>query len=260
MFPYTSKVYSYTNPDYLEANRQGKINPEQVQILGPARKFLTGKFQWKSKTSGIAVIGALIFLGAAQLIGIELTTPILMAVFGLVLVVLALQLGSRMVNARRQEDQIEKDLQRGEVRQAIGRLQFSGKGYQIALPGQQLQLLFGGREDLVPGVAYRFYYLPSSGLVLSAEPQEEIIPDAVESGLTRTLAEANRFKLDALQANRRGELAVEQISRLLSFLVAPLVFLLLPGGILYYQLQKGGYLQGSSVLGILTNLGRIYQP
>jgi hypothetical protein len=138
----------------------------------------------------------------------------------------------------------------------VGSLEYSRQGYRVQLPEMELKLPFGGREQLAPGATYRFFYLPGSGLVLSAEPQGTISPDAEEAGLTRVLAETNGFKLSALPANRRGELAVEQISGLLSTLVAPLALLLIPGGILYYQLRQGGYLAGSSLPDLLSNLGQ----
>ena len=254
MFPQIPKVYSYTNPDYLEANRRGEITAEQAQILGPARDFLQGRFQQKGKLNGVIILAALVLFGLLQVLGIELTTPLVGGVIGLVLVVLAVQLGSRQAKRQRQRSLLEEDLQHGTVREGVGTLRFQGNTYSAELSDRRLSLPFGSREELAPGVQYRFYYLPGSGMVLSAEALGEVPEGAAESGLTAALAEANGYRLSSLPANRRGELTGEQIPRLTSHLIAPLIFLLLPGGILYYQLKQGGYLEGGSLPGMISRI------
>ncbi len=61
------------------------------------------------------------------------------------------------------------------------------------------------------------------------------------AGLTETLAKENGFKLSSLEANRRGELTAEQIPLLVSRFISSLMFILVPGAILIYQLLKQGY-------------------
>ncbi|MEE8356061.1 MAG: hypothetical protein V3R33_02020, partial [Anaerolineales bacterium] len=61
------------------------------------------------------------------------------------------------------------------------------------------------------------------------------------AGLTETLAKENGFKLSSLEANRRGELTAEQTPLLVSRFISSLMFILVPGAILIYQLLKQGY-------------------
>jgi hypothetical protein len=254
MFSDIPNLYSYSDPDYLDANRRGEITEEQAQILGPARDFLIGKFQRGGKLNGIIVIAALLFLVLLQVLGVELTAPLVGGTIGIALVVLAAQLGKRMVRSRRLRSRLEEDLQRGTVHNGIGYLRFQGNSYQAVLANRQLTLPFGGREKLAPGAQYRFYYLPDSGMVLSAEPLGEVPEDAVESGLTAVLAEASGYQLSSLSANRQGNLAGEQVSGLASQLVAPLMILLVSGGIVYIQLKRGGYLDVGSLRGVISQL------
>jgi len=61
------------------------------------------------------------------------------------------------------------------------------------------------------------------------------------AGLTETLAKENGFKLSSLEANQRGELTAEQTPLLVSRFFSSLMFILVPGAILIYQLLKQGY-------------------
>jgi len=61
------------------------------------------------------------------------------------------------------------------------------------------------------------------------------------AGLTETLARENRFKLSSLEANKRGELTAEQTPLLFSRFFSSLMFILVPGAILIYQLIQQGY-------------------
>ncbi|MCJ7716025.1 MAG: hypothetical protein MUO54_05850 [Anaerolineales bacterium] len=61
------------------------------------------------------------------------------------------------------------------------------------------------------------------------------------AGLTEILAKENGFKLSSLEANQRGELTAEQIPLLFSRFFSSLMFILVPGAILIYQLIKLGY-------------------
>ncbi len=254
MFTSLSKVYSYTNPDYLEANRRGEITPEQAKLLGLAWSFLSRIFQWGKGLNGIAVILALVFFFILQLTGIEISAPLALGVFGLVLVLLAVQLGTRFSKSRRQRRVLAEDLQRGIIRDGVGSLNFQRGSYTVLTPDGELYLPYGRGEGLAPGVSYRFYYLQNSRMVLSAESLGEVTPGAVESGLTAILAEANSFKLSSLEANRRGELTPEQSGKLYSSLVAPLILILVPAGALYYYLLQVGYLQEDTLASLLARV------
>ena len=169
MFPHIPGVYNLTKQEYLEANRRGMITPEQAALLGTAGGKFIRKFQPGSKPNGIVVILVLVFFIAIQTLGIEISTPIVLGAFGLALIVLAVQIGRRWVRSQCQERLLAADLERGVIHNSVGTLQFGKDAYVVVLPGRELQLPLGSKEGLTPEVSYRFYYLPESGVVLSAE-------------------------------------------------------------------------------------------
>jgi len=63
-----------------------------------------------------------------------------------------------------------------------------------------------------------------------------------KTDLTRVLADANGFDLDALEDNRQGVFAPQQKTLLLSGFISSLLFILVPGGFLFFQLSSQGYL------------------
>ena len=254
MFPHLPGIYNLINPEYIEANRRGEITPEQAALLGPAADKILGKFQRGSKLNGIIVILVLVIFLVVQAAGIELSTPLVLATFGLLLVVLAIQVGRRRTNSRRQSSLLEEDLQRGVIHDAVGVLHLGKDAYTVILSGRKLQLPLGSKEGLSPGVSYRFYYLPESGVVLSAEALEEIPEESRKTELTALLVEANGFHLASLGANQRGDLTREQIPLLYGRLVSPLVFLLVSGGFLFYQLSRVGVFKAASFAEIIANL------
>jgi len=59
--------------------------------------------------------------------------------------------------------------------------------------------------------------------------------------LTEILAKENGFKLSSLEANQRGELTAEQTPLLFSRFFSSLMFILIPGAFLIYQLMQQGF-------------------
>jgi hypothetical protein len=254
MLPLLSNFYNLTNPEYLEANQRGEITPEQAALLGPAGSKFFKKFQRGSKLNGIAVVLVLVFFLVVQAVGIEISTPFVLGAFGLLLVVLAVQVGGRWTRARRQSSLLKEDLERGVIHDAVGSLHLGKDAFTIVLSGRELHLPLGSKEGLSPGVSYRFYYLPESGVVLSAEVLDDLPAQKAIDGLTAILVEANGFHLASLSANQRGEMAREQLSLLYRGLVSPLIFTFVLGGILVYQLSRAGIFSGTSLAEIFANL------
>ena len=69
------------------------------------------------------------------------------------------------------------------------------------------------------------------------------ISDRTPEDLTTALAESNGFDLSYLTDNSRGELSLGQLGLLISPLLFSLLFFLLPGGFLGFQLYQQGLLQ-----------------
>jgi len=67
------------------------------------------------------------------------------------------------------------------------------------------------------------------------------------SGLTEKIATTNGFYIDALPANKCGELIPEQAAQLYSRLINPLILILLPVVVLFFQFRKSGYITGFSL-------------
>ena len=68
--------------------------------------------------------------------------------------------------------------------------------------------------------------------------------------LTEVLAEVNKFDLSYLLENSRGELVPGQLSLLLSPLFTSLIFVLVPGGFLGYQLNRQGFIKQLAMLNL----------
>ncbi len=92
-----------------------------------------------------------------------------------------------------------------------GQIAWGRQNYIAEVEGCRLKPC--GRLNLLPG-NYRFYYLPHAGWLLSVERLaaggEETPPD-----LSNILACANGFRLEAIEDNRRGRLADDQVRQLL---------------------------------------------
>ena len=71
--------------------------------------------------------------------------------------------------------------------------------------------------------------------------------EGIMSGLTDKIATANGFYIDALPANQRGELIPEQAAQLYSRLINPLILILLPVVVLFFQFRRSGYISGFSL-------------
>lgn len=254
MFPNLTGIYSLTNPDFLAANQQGEITAEQAALLGPAGKKFFKKFQRGSRLNGIVVVLVLAFFLVIQAAGIRISAPMVLGAFGLMLVVLAVQIGGRWARSLRLSNLLEEDLERGEIQNVVGVVQYGKDPNAIHISGRDLRLPLGSKEGLSAGLSHRFYFLPRSGMVLSAEVLEDQLDGKAEDGLTAALVEANGFHLGSLDGNRRGELTREQLPKLYSGLISPLIFIIVSCGVLIYQLSRPGVIRGTSLSEIFTNL------
>jgi hypothetical protein len=169
-----------TNPAALAANRAGTLTPEQRARLerGP-------------RASGACLLVSLVVVGAGFLaptvvaLGVlsgrgvsaspvSLAFDLSLALIGVGLLALGIY---APIGMRRQRERTQEELAAGVVAQGEGVVAFSTSGYLARLEwtGQPLQGMAGAmwrrprRVNLPPG-RYRFYYLPRTGALLSAEP------------------------------------------------------------------------------------------
>jgi len=232
-----SGMYPVTKKAYLEANQEGRIHPEQVELLGGKIGDFVGFMRLGINLKQAFLYFTLsLFLGFA-LISMQVATLYVIAGFVLPLVGLVVLFGLKWLSYKKRRSNLQQELDQGRIEDGVGKLKFGKDSYQVILPDKRLTMPFVSKEELNPGVSYRFYYLPTSRVVLSAEEISHTPVKEVRAGFTETLAEANGFKESSLEANRRGELTAEQVSKVYSHLVSPLVFIATSVGVLYYQVK-----------------------
>jgi hypothetical protein len=106
---------------------------------------------------------------------------------------------------------IDSELAAGRIERAEGEIAWRWGGYVAQIPGRSLKPLLG-ELNLLPG-KYRFYYLPRTKRLLSAERLD--MRQATEQKLLKVLAREIPFSPQALEANRERRLARAQIPWLL---------------------------------------------
>lgn len=249
-----SGMYPVTKKAYLEANQQGKIHPEQVELLGGKIGDFVGFMRLGMNLKQAFLYFTLsLFLGFA-LISMQVATLYIIAGFVVPLLVVVLLFASKWISYKNRRSNLQRELNQGIIENGVGTLKFGKDSYQVVLPDIRLTMPFVSKEELNPGISYRFYYLPHSGVVLSAEEISHTPVKEVRAVFTETLAEANEFKERSLEANRRGELTAEQVSGIYSHLVSPLVFIATSLGVLYFQVNRMEIESPISVNAFLTGL------
>jgi hypothetical protein len=190
------------NGDILAHNRAGEITAEQKKWvyagLAPrALSALVGLFL----IPFFLCIGSVIFTSEGDTEDAWIFF-IMMGIFALVFGGIALNglLGLiRLATAH-------FDLSSGRAEQADGRLMWQRRAWRGVIEGRTLELLRGA--ELMPG-AYRFYYLPRTGIVISAERLALGSTQALDE-LRQALGDVLDFTDDDLPENRAGRLSTRQ--------------------------------------------------
>ncbi|MDO8692311.1 MAG: hypothetical protein Q7R39_20255 [Dehalococcoidia bacterium] len=107
---------------------------------------------------------------------------------------------------------IKHELASGNLCSEEGRVEWTGRRYRVATSVHRLRSIYG-TLDLMPG-RYRFYLLPGSRYLLSADPLDT--PQVFCAALTDVLGQVLRFTKDDLAANREGRVSPAQAARLRS--------------------------------------------
>ena len=109
---------------------------------------------------------------------------------------------------------LQRDLSGGLIAQAEGQALFERSGYVARINGRPLLASDGSRYvGLAPG-SYRFYFLPLTFRLLSAEALTPLMPTHAHAGVIDALAQAHNFDLNDLASNRQGRLSARQRLRL----------------------------------------------
>jgi hypothetical protein len=239
---------SLTEPSDIETNRSGQVSDTQRQRLNPVLRQGGGLLLALGRVLRLGALGAfpiylLLWFGGPE--------SAVWAVAGVVIAVMVLALAVQAVGLLRQWAAIQRDLETHSVSQGIGRLVYGRGRYEAEIEGRRLRL--PGGHNLATGMYYNFFYLPSSGMVLSAEARGAMNPTQASASLLNSLASANGFKPNALERNRAGRLSPEQASKLVSRLgLGGLIILFgLSAGAVFFlpQLLGGSDNPLSSLLG-----------
>jgi hypothetical protein len=242
--------YSLTHPDDLIANRRGQISERQRRaasglalgggcvlfLVVPFLVIMIGPPLWLAwiedrQPWAAAALAALALLGVAPL---------------------AAYLALVIIRALR----VRQDLAAGQVEQAEGTVRWRGNRYAADVPGRPI---WSGSTvtGLAPG-PYRFYYLPRSGRLLSAEALPGLAPAGELAPLVQVLGQVLGFGPADLEANRAGQLGAGQRARLLliallsTLLAVPLLGVV---GLIGWLIFSGGGVESTFGLALIVLIG-----
>lgn len=254
------RIYNYENPAYLEANRSGLISREQKSILSSQPMGWLGLFKFRSGVKYFFIIPFLAVFLAALLLSADVD-PLIAGISLLgVLIIFILLLLTRWAKYRRWTADLKSELRGNHVSQGVGQLKYGRINYFVQVGKRNLRLPFLSKGTLQPGLDYRFYYLPESGTVLSAELLKHRQGAAISDGLTSVLADVNHFRLEHLADNRAGRLAIPQYSLLVMNTLTAILLLIVPAGIFYSQRANFGWVPGGFSLTALPGVIRDLNP
>ncbi|MBP7690264.1 MAG: hypothetical protein KA764_00020 [Anaerolineales bacterium] len=237
------------SPEELAANRAGQITPGQKQRAWP--RFLPTLI---SSVFGLIILGPLFGCFLPTFLGVfwETGAPdgaslLFMIPFSLVFLGIAGGAAWSAFGVAR----ALLDLNAGRVEMADGRLAWQRREYRGLVDGRPLRLLRG--DERLPG-AYRFYYLPHSRYILSAERLGLSATDPIAE-LRRALEEVLDFTAEDLPENHAGRLSSRQLAaqgwalaRTAGVLAAFLIpFLVVFGGVFPYIFIGQDFLAGEPV-------------
>lgn len=251
--------YDYQNRESIEQNRQGTITPDQKQALMPGGQSLGGFIRGGTAWKKLSIPVWLWLFGTIGLMTLDLPEIFPAAFFAAGLAALAGLFFWFWRRYRERNLTIQRELAEDAVRSGMGEVLFIKGDYRVELEGKKLHLRAGGKGNLAPGVRYRFYYLPESRILLSAEalgaaPERQAVRE-----LTEVLAEVNHFDTASLSANRRGLLTGGQLGKLLQPVLIGFFAVGFPAGVFWIGLTgETGFLRplrdGIGFLSGLRNL------
>lgn len=188
----------------LAANRAGTLTPEQKQRLqGRLLPALIGGLLGTVFVLPFVFCFAPIMLGAVASDAEAGWFPLLfIGIFGLVLLGVAAGAARGVWSGAL----ALLDLNAGRVETVDGRLVWQRREYRGLAEGRALRLPAG--DERLPG-AYRFYFLPRSGLILSAERMGLGEADPLTE-VRRALGEVFDFRPEDLPENQAGRLSTRQ--------------------------------------------------
>lgn len=204
-----------TDPAEIEANRRGQVTAAQktraLNVLRYGPSCLGTLFN-------LFRYGVMAIFSIFLLVWFLAPAWVTWGLLALVVVSLLVMAAGSALGVVWRMSTMSQDVNGNRTAQGPGHLTYGRGRHEAEVPGRRLLLDSG--HGLSVGMLYNFFYLPTSGLVLSAEARGPMTPAQSMESLGRSLARANGFKVSALASNRDGRLSAEQILALLPRLVA----------------------------------------
>jgi hypothetical protein len=234
-----------SHPDDIAANKRGYITDHQRTVFARLAR--------NQRITAWLVVGAgLAYFGLMGYLIVDTWPPSLPEGLGyLIIGLLLVQVGERMISSLRELRrlaQTQRELSAGLLAQAPGQVVWRTRRYVAQIPGHTLY--FAPPLNLPPG-DYRFFYLPRSHWLLAAESLSRADPTHTTQPYLAVLARANHFNLDALAANRQGQLyAAQRKAQIhnLALVALSLGLVSAPFGVLIFFAWRT-YLAGGNPLG-----------
>lgn len=208
----TLSHYNLNGENEVDANRHGRVTPTQFDAFDVGSKGIVGL---RGVVNMIAI--ALFFFVLPVVLlwlfreSVGYGLKVYIAIVGIITYLIEIPFLWLYIRNMI----IHWELRSGRITQAQGEIVWRRNRYVADAKGRRLQPLLGD-VSLIPG-EYRFYFLPTSGRLLSVErtiSNIQLLRDA--------LAQTNNFLTSALDANRKGLLAASQILRLLGMIATNL--------------------------------------
>lgn len=238
---FLSMLYDLDHPRYVEANRRGEITPDQKLFLDNIVSFYAAlKQQGPLLLVAFLAFWACLFF-SALLFNQGVSQAVVLAADAIVIAGTLAYLSRRLARYFRWRSKTKLDLAGSSIAQTTGQVRWGRKTFEVHSPHGRLRLPYAERDDLQPGSRYRFYFLPQSKTVLSAELLEPAAEDEVSRGLTEILARANNLSLEALTENRMGKLSRKQMTLFLPDIALSISMIVLPGAFVFYQFNQRGF-------------------
>lgn len=203
--------YDLTDAASVNANQRGELTDSQRQRANRAAKGYRGCLGLLARWALLPVAGGLLL---AVLVALRVPSLVLWTILLVLLIAGTESLMLVLPPFIQRRHLLRRDLAEERLDAAEGQLAYVRHGYEAVVDNRVL-LLPRSQTELRPNILYRFYFLPRSGYVLSAEELGASETEGARAALLAALSYAFGFDERALQANRQGQLIWGQRLRLL---------------------------------------------
>ena len=209
-FMFDAQARSLTNPDNLAVNRQGGVSPAQISAFQHRRNRYGPQIVIVFAVTVLVLLFLAFEIPQSSPQGNDVVPAVM---FFIVMAVLLCFLFVPAFTEIMWASRLKRELAEGRVEAADGQVEWKRGEYIAETNGRRLRPIFEETLNLLPG-AYRFYHLPGTGGLLSAEASGYGGRSMSSSEMITSLAQAHHFDPSSLEANRGGRQASEQSLRL----------------------------------------------